>query len=129
MRRSDGAGSLFLTDHLPAGGPVQPAPGKERLVPEASLNDLRDDIESLRRDLAALQRDARGYAGGVARRGSAAVRHRAESALDSARHVADQAESVYDEGLDYVRRNPAVSVLVAVGVGAVVARLLTSNRR
>jgi len=96
---------------------------------EASLNDLRDDIESLRRDLMALRHDATGVASGMARRGRAAVRHQADSALDSARHVADQAESVYDEGADYVRRNPAVAVLVAVGVGAIVARLLTSGRR
>lgn len=95
---------------------------------EASMNDLRDDIEALRRDLAALRHDATGVASGVARRGSAAVRHQAESALGSARRAADQAESVYEDGADYVRRNPAVAVLVAVGVGAIAARLLTRGR-
>lgn len=95
---------------------------------EASLNDLRDDIESLRRDLAALRHDAGSYASGAARRGSSAVRHQAESAMGSARHAAEQAESIYDDGADYIRRNPTVSVLVAVGVGAVVARLLTRGR-
>ncbi len=95
-----------------------------RTMTDTSISDVRDDIEALRRDLMALRDDAVGVASGAARRGQEAVRERANAAMGSARHVADQAESAYDRGADYVRQNPTAAVLIAMGVGALATRLM-----
>jgi len=88
---------------------------KPRLNPDAAtLSDVRDDIAVLRSDVAETVSDL--TEAGV------------EAAKFAAHKVAGQAKSAQDSISHVISTRPAVAMLVAFGVGAVVARALMSKR-
>mgnify|MGYP001440523167 CR=1 FL=1 len=88
---------------------------------ELSLEDLQEDLRAVSRDIAKLRADATEVATGGVRRGAASV-------LESAKNVASRSRESYDEAAEWVSEHPAVTIMLAIGVGAVAARLLTRSR-
>lgn len=84
------------------------------------LRSVREDFSSLREDVRHLASDAAGTGVHVARRGMDTVRHSADD-------MAHKAEGVYSEARKTVSSRPLVSLLVAVGIGALAARIFTSR--
>ncbi len=95
---------------------------------KTSLEDVKRDMATLKRDLAALRNDSTDYMTGAVHSGAQAARQKAESMLDSTRemasNVADHARGGQERFCEYVRQNPTASVLIAVGVGAILGKLL-----
>lgn len=88
---------------------------KPRMNPDAAtIGDVRDDIAVLRSDVAETVSDL--TEAGV------------EAAKFAAHKVVGQAKSAQDSISHMISTRPAVAMLVAFGVGAVVARALMSKR-
>ena len=98
--------------------------GRER----ATLKDVKTDAINVKKDLGALASDAGDAARGVAEQGMDAARHGAERVMHRASDIADRTRGVHSQACDYVRRNPTTSVLIAIGAGAIIGRLLASRR-
>lgn len=98
--------------------------GRER----ASLKDVKHDAMNVKKELGTLASDAGDAARGMAEHGAEVARHGAERVMHRASDIADRTRGVYSQGCDYVRRNPTTSVLIAIGAGAIIGRLLASRR-
>ncbi|MCA9310796.1 MAG: DUF883 family protein [Phycisphaerales bacterium] len=94
----------------------------------ATLKDIKQDAMAVKQDLGTLASDASDAAKGVAEHGVEAARHGAERAMECASDIAERTRSVHSQACDYVRRNPTTSVLIAVGAGAILGRLLAARR-
>ncbi len=90
----------------------------------AKLRDIKDDAAAVKDDLATLAGDAKDCAVGVASAGADTARKGAESMMNTASDIAERTRSAHDQACGYVRRNPTTAVLLAVGVGAVLGRVL-----
>jgi ElaB/YqjD/DUF883 family membrane-anchored ribosome-binding protein len=89
---------------------------------------VRDDVHAIRDDLSVLKSDATRAARDLAHAGADMARERAGAALDQAKRLGDQFTTSYEKACDFVKERPVTSILIAVGVGAIAARLLTSRR-
>lgn len=88
---------------------------KPRLNPDAAtIADVRDDISVLRSDVAETVSDL--------------TEAGLEAAKFAAHKVAGHAKTAQDAMGQAINARPVVAILVAFGVGAVVARLLMSKR-
>jgi len=88
---------------------------KPRINPDAAtIADVRDDIAVLRSDVAETVSDL--------------TEAGLEAAKFAAHKVAGQAKSAQDTITQAISARPAVAILVAFGVGAIVARALMSKR-
>jgi len=96
---------------------------------QAAMSELRSDLADLRADLKTLRLDAQHLARSTARTGMDFVSDTAERARGAARDAAGQAQEIHHSFEDRIRRQPTASVLVAMGVGALAARLLAGRRR
>jgi ElaB/YqjD/DUF883 family membrane-anchored ribosome-binding protein len=100
---------------------------------QQELKKVRDDLASLQKDVAqvvsTLKEVAAGEAGKVSRSVQDELRARREALrrqLDSARAYSDQA---IEEVGDTVGRNPISSMLLAFGVGFIMAKLMDLGGR
>ncbi len=87
----------------------------------ASLTDVKQDVT-------ALTHDAADYAKGIAETGVDAVKSGAEAIADTGRRAAEAARRTQRQVTGYVSDHPMTSVLIAFGVGAIMARLLMWRR-
>lgn len=85
---------------------------------DASLEDVQEDLRVVTRDIAQLKADAAGAA-------MHGVQQGAETALESVRTAGLKAKEVHEQAAEWVSEHPTASVLVAIGAGALVARMLT----
>lgn len=83
----------------------------------STFRDLRDDVSRL-------GVDARRGAGEAAHAGLHAARQGALHAIEAGERAVSTARSAHQKMVQFVASNPATSVLIAVGVGALVARLI-----
>lgn len=94
----------------------------------ATLQDVKRDVGQLKsdvqKDMGQLKRDVSEYASGAANSGMEAAREGAAHLMEQGKHVADTAKDTHTKMCEYVRANPTTSVLLAVGVGAILARFL-----
>ena len=97
---------------------------KERDADHATLRDLKNDAAAVKQDLTTLASDAGDCAAGLAASGAQAAKHGAESVMSTASDIAERTKGAHSQACDYVRRNPTTAVLLAVGVGAVLGRVL-----
>lgn len=91
---------------------------------EVTLEDLRGDIESLKADLAALGQDAKGVAASAAGSAVSKVKEQADAGMECLKHAGEEASAYHDSFRNKVAQHPTASVLLAVGVGALVGRML-----
>lgn len=89
-----------------------------------SLSELKEDLGAVQRDLAKLKNDAVSYASTAASSVTEQMKHGSETAMDAAKKFSGQARNYHGEMCNFVKARPTASVLIALGVGAVVARLL-----
>ena len=112
--------------------PVKPQGGARMNEGHASYADVRGDIGAVRQNLSKLGSDAVDYASGTAHGAAQMVtdkaRQGADVALDAAKRAGEYGNEAYDQACDFVRQRPLTSVLIAVGVGAVLARILIPRR-
>ncbi len=93
-------------------------PAKVKAAVDANgFEPVRKDLGRIREDLMQLKDDAVGFA---AERAQAA----ASSAKDGAHLVADRASKAAGEFRGFISRRPMTSLLIAVGAGAVLSRML-----
>jgi ElaB/YqjD/DUF883 family membrane-anchored ribosome-binding protein len=83
----------------------------------ARFRDVKDDVSQLKQDVTKCAADA-------AHTGMEAVRSGAAHAAEAGRKIADTTRSSYQKACAHVEAHPMSSVLIAAGVGAIVARLL-----
>ncbi len=75
-----------------------------------SMSDLRSDAATLSADVKHIARDA-----------AAVVKDGASSTAQDLKH---RAEGAHEQVCGYVKANPTASILIALGVGAILGRLL-----
>lgn len=101
----------------------------ERLAGRADrlgLNAVKKDIASVGQDLNKLKNDTIGLATSAVSSVAKNARHGAENALDTGVKAATRAK---DDVCAWVGRRPVASMLIALGVGAVAARILLPRSR
>lgn len=96
---------------------------------DKSRNALREDVAALRDDLGVLKTDAVRTASDLASAGRGLAKEGVNMATDMARKGGAQAENLHKAVCDFVQERPTTSILIAVGVGAVLARVMMSPRR
>lgn len=84
---------------------------------EVSLEDVQEDLRIVTRDIAQLKTDAAGAA-------MHGIHHGAESALESVKDATDKAKRAHAQAAEWVSQHPTTSLLLALGAGAIVARLM-----
>ncbi|MDX9911002.1 MAG: hypothetical protein RBS39_04135 [Phycisphaerales bacterium] len=89
----------------------------------ASRTTIRDDIDAVKSDVNSLVSDTTDLVKHSAEKSSEAVKSGIHATSDSVKSLAQQASQVHGEACEYVKRNPTASVLVAIGVGALIGRL------
>lgn len=85
---------------------------------ETSLVDVKKDVRAITRDVKTLGTDAVALTSGAAEAAVKTVREGADTAITKAKEMQDHAA-------EWVRERPTVSILIALGVGALVARILS----
>lgn len=118
--------------------------------PKAATASAREGFSHVKEDLHRLKDDAIETASAtaqaakqVARKGVDTARDYAKQGVDTARDYAQQgvdtaneyakqandyAMETYESACDFVRERPATAMLIAVGVGAIISRLLMPRR-
>lgn len=84
----------------------------------------RANLQEVRRDLSKLKADASTCAAEAAENGMEAIKSGAAQAVEAGQRVSDLARDSHERMRTYVSANPTTSVLIAVGVGALLARIL-----
>ncbi len=83
----------------------------------ATVKDITDDVRQLKTDVADTVTHA-------AEKGIEAVKHGADTAINASKRVAEKAGEAHESMCEYVKKNPTTSILIALGVGAVLSRIL-----
>jgi ElaB/YqjD/DUF883 family membrane-anchored ribosome-binding protein len=89
-----------------------------------SSDHHRTGFADVKEDLKDLKHDAAAYASDIASTGIDAVKHGADKVVETSKKVGAAAQGTHEKVCDYVSKNPTTSVLIAAGVGAVLARVL-----
>lgn len=92
------------------------------------MSEIRKDAEMVKDDLGTLRSDATQMAAHTTQEAIEAVRQGAQSASEMARSVGESAKQCHGAMADKVAQRPTASILMAVGVGVVVGRLLAARR-
>lgn len=87
------------------------------LIKDNNIDTLREDLTALKTDFSALMTDLAASGKNVAKRGAEKLSGTAESATE-------QMTAMCNSARETVGRHPLTSVLIAAGVGAVLARLM-----
>lgn len=83
-----------------------------------SMRDVKDDVSRLKNDVTSMASDA-------AHKGIDTVSAGAERAMDVGRQAAHSVKSGHSRMCEYVSEHPTTSVLLAAGIGALLARVLS----
>ena len=88
------------------------------------MQDIRKDAATVKDDLGTLKSDATQMAAHTTQEAIEAVRQGAQSASEMARSVSESAKDLHGSFCDKVSQRPTASILLAVGAGVVVGRIL-----
>jgi ElaB/YqjD/DUF883 family membrane-anchored ribosome-binding protein len=88
------------------------------------VNDERPTLRDVKQDVAQLKHDVAQCAGGAARTGIDAVKIGASHLAQTGRKVGHAARETHERMCGYVSAHPTTSLLVAAGLGALLARVL-----
>ena len=111
----------------------------ERPTADPKVSAARESFSHVKEDLHRLKDDALETASAtaqaakqVARKGVDTAKDYAKQGMDTANEYAKQANDYamdgYESACNFVRERPATAMLIAVGVGAIVSRLLLPRR-
>jgi ElaB/YqjD/DUF883 family membrane-anchored ribosome-binding protein len=81
-------------------------------------------IKDVKNDISHLKHDAAGVAGDAAQAGMEAIQHGAEATLEAGRKAAETVGDTHKALCRHVSAHPTSSILIAMGVGALISRLL-----
>lgn len=90
---------------------------KKQEESRTSIHDIKNDVVQLKEDVVA-------YGSDSAHQAMDAVRAGANQAIDKGKQAAEMAKDAQAKMRDYISEHPTASVLIAVGVGAILARML-----
>lgn len=94
----------------------------------AAMNGVREDLHAVKADLGRLKTDAVGVVTAGADTALAEAKARVDAAIELAKKARDRAESGAEQVSALIAERPITSLLIAVGVGAVLGRLFLSRR-
>lgn len=83
----------------------------------ATFGDVKEDVAQLRQDVTE-------YAAHTAETGIEAVTNTATRVAETGKKAADVAKETHGKMCEYVSAHPTMSVLIAAGVGALLARVM-----
>lgn len=86
----------------------------------SQMDDVRSELHAVKDDLMRLRHDM----ASLASRGVDVVRSGADDTLEHGRRAAQSAKKYYQGACDYAAEHPMVALMLAVGVGAIAARML-----
>ncbi len=90
----------------------------------ATMKDLKADADTVRQDLAALKDDAVDVGSQAAKEVVHRVQSGAESAMELAQSTGDKARACHKSVCKQVSKHPTAAVLISLGAGAVLGRLI-----
>lgn len=89
-----------------------------------TLTDIKSDAAAVREDLSHLKEDAIDVGSQAAEQAVEKLKCGAESASELAHSAGQQAKAAHASMRKHVAQHPTTAVLVAVGVGAIIGRLM-----
>lgn len=92
---------------------------------ERSKSTNRPSINNVKEDVARLKDDASKCATDVAEVGRDMAKNGVAHAAETGQKLAQSAQESHEKVCAYITANPTTSVLIAAGVGALLARVLT----
>lgn len=95
---------------------------------KVGIAEIKDDLRDVRDDLTKLKDDAVGVASVAAHTAADHARQGLEVAEEYAKKAGDHVKDGYTAVCGFVKERPTTAILIAVGVGALVARLLSARR-
>jgi ElaB/YqjD/DUF883 family membrane-anchored ribosome-binding protein len=96
----------------------------DKSVDRGGMRELKKDADAVKQDLAHLKEDVVRASSHAASEAASALRAGADSANELACTARDSAKRGHEAMCSAVRKNPTASVLVALGAGVVVGRVL-----
>ncbi|MEO0483409.1 MAG: hypothetical protein AAF138_07260 [Planctomycetota bacterium] len=91
----------------------------------ATMADVKQDIHRVKENLSTLGVDAKEVASAATERAVDAVRTGAETSKDVVKDLGEQAQQYHNTVVEQVVKHPTTSILVAVGVGAILGKMLS----
>jgi len=85
-------------------------------------------VDNIKRDVATLKDDVSHEAHRMKDQVRDTVKAKGQQLVEMGKKAGHQMEGVHHKMCDYVQKNPTTSVLIALGVGALVARFLLPRR-
>lgn len=85
---------------------------------------IRDDVKQIKHDMARVKDDVGAVASDVANTGIEAIHRGAEATRNAGKRVGESAAEAHDALRRHVAEHPTSSILIAVGVGALLSRLI-----
>jgi ElaB/YqjD/DUF883 family membrane-anchored ribosome-binding protein len=83
-----------------------------RVTDRGTTSEVKGDLTAVKQDLVKLRDDA-----------TSTAQHGAEAAKEYAKKASDHARESYESMCKFVQERPATSMMIALGVGALVSRL------
>ena len=102
------------TTHAPTGQDIE----------RHNRHAIRNDIDQVRDDVKQVKDDVGQCATDIAHAGAEAVQHGADATLEAGRKAAENAGEVHKALCRHVAEHPTSSILIAMGVGALLARVV-----
>lgn len=92
--------------------------------PQATMSDIKSDAAAVRKDLATLRDDAVDVGAHAAHEVAERVKTGAAHVSEYAQTAGEQAKAAHKAACEHVSKHPTAAVLVALGAGAVLGRML-----
>ena len=92
------------------------------------LSEIRKDASAVKDDLDSLRTDATQMATHATQEAIEAVRHGAQSAGEMAKSVGESAKQCHTALTEKVSQRPTASVLLALGTGVIIGRIIAARR-
>ncbi len=93
--------------------------------PKAGMAEIKSDLGQVRQDLGKLKDDTVATVSSAAHSAVESAKQGVDVAKDYADQAGDHLRDGYDSMCSFVKERPAASILIALGVGAIAARLIS----
>jgi len=93
-----------------------------------SFSDVRKDVSDVRRDVSQLGSDVAVLARDTAQTSASAVKSGVTQAVEAGKKAGEAVKEGHSRMCAYVSAHPTASVLIAAGIGALIARVAMSRR-
>ena len=89
-----------------------------------TMEDVKSDAAAVRKDLAALKNDVVDVGSQAAQHASERIKHGTETASDAVKSAGEQIQSAHTSVCKKVSAHPTAAILVSLGLGAVLGRMM-----